>query len=110
MSTPEVNQDGCADPTRIDRPTIAESAENKSWLRGASLALVAMAILIVALAVYHFAIVLPSLPRFAVVDVAELYRAKEAEFSKVLVDSKATDADRVKAMENAQRFAQDLQT
>lgn len=77
-------------------------------LRNTAYGLAALALLAAVGAAYHFAIVRPALPRLAVVDVAELYRAKEAEFSKIIADPKATDADRARAMANAERFARDL--
>ena len=103
-------------PKGVDRVAQEESAnrvENVGYeiaFRRAAFMLVTIAILALSFAAYHFALVRPAFPRFAVVDVAELYSAKETEFSKIIGDPKATDADRVRAMENAQRFAKDLQT
>jgi hypothetical protein len=98
-------------PKGVDRLAQEESAMGyESAFRRAAFMLVTIAILALSFAAYHFAIVRPAFPHFAVVDVAELYRVKEAEFSKIIGDPRATDADRVKAMQNAQRFAQDLQT
>lgn len=72
--------------------------------------LAALAILAAAIAGYHVAIVRPALPRLGVVDVAALYHDKETEFTQVIANPQATDADRAKALANAERFARDLQT
>ncbi|MES2353143.1 MAG: hypothetical protein V4568_01875 [Pseudomonadota bacterium] len=108
MSGSECNDDH-ADRLSAAPAVRAEIVDEKSPLRSVALVLVSFAIFSITLAAYHFVIVRQTIQRFAVVDVAELYRAKEAEFSKIIADPKATDVDRVKAMESAQRFAKDLQ-
>jgi len=108
MSVSECNDDR-ADRLSTAPAARAEIVEEKGMLRGIALMLVGFATFAITLAAYHFVVVRQTIPRFAVVDVAELYRAKEAEFSKIIADPKATDVDRVKAMESAQRFAKDLQ-
>lgn len=68
-----------------------------------SLALLAATALIAA---YHHWIVRPSL-RLGLVDVGEVYRLKEAEFTAIVTKS-ASDAERERAMGLARAFAQRL--
>lgn len=58
------------------------------------------------LAAYDHWIVRPAL-RFGLVDVAEVYREKEAEFTAILTRA-STDAERERAMALARRFAERL--
>ncbi len=46
--------------------------------------------------------------RLAVVDLATVYREKEQQFSKLIADENATEADRKKAVAAAQEFAKTL--
>lgn len=71
-------------------------------LHGAVSALVTLALV----ALYHHWIVLPSL-RLGMVDVAEVYRVKEAEFTAIVTKS-TSDAERDRAMGMARAFAQRL--
>ncbi len=85
------------------------SAIRPNRLRVAAVAVLTPALLCAAgLALYHWTLSRPALPKFAVVDVAEIYRLKEAQFGKVIGDPRATDAERAKALDDAQRFARDL--
>ncbi|MCL2590063.1 MAG: hypothetical protein FWD67_04085 [Betaproteobacteria bacterium] len=61
---------------------------------------------VMALALYHHFVIRPAL-RVGVVDIAEVYRAKEAEFTKLLTASSSVK-DREQAMEMAKKFAQRL--
>lgn len=47
-------------------------------------------------------------PRLAVVDLASVYREKEEQFSRLVANAKATEADRKQAVEDAQAFAKAL--
>ena len=47
-------------------------------------------------------------PRIAMLDVAEIYRLKESEFSALLMKPGATAADRAKAIELARTFGTEL--
>ncbi len=62
------------------------------------------------LAAYHFAVVRPAMQRVALLDIAEIYRLKEAQFEKLIADPKATDADRRRALDEAQGFGKALET
>lgn len=68
----------------------------------------AVAVLVVAgaLAAYDHWIVRPAL-RVGIVDVGEVYRQKEADFTLILTKA-STDDERQKAMAMARRFAQRL--
>lgn len=57
-------------------------------------------------ALYHHGVALPSL-RLGMVDVAEVYRLKEAEFTAIVTKS-TSDAERERAMGLARAFAQRL--
>jgi hypothetical protein len=67
---------------------------------------VTLFVVAIALAIYDRLVVLPS-QRIGVVDLAEVYRAKEAQFSRLLTTS-GSDADRHHAMALAAEFAQRL--
>lgn len=70
--------------------------------------LVACAISGAALWAYHRTVVRPALqPRLGVVDIAEVYRQKEAEFTLILTRA-SSDAERDGAMRMARVFAQRL--
>lgn len=69
-------------------------------------ALVVLAIVASALAAYHRLVVAPAL-RVGVVDVAEVYRQKEAEFT-LIVTQAGSDGEREKAMLMARSFARRL--
>lgn len=69
-------------------------------------AVVAMAISAAAVAIYHHWIVRPSL-RLGLVDVGEVYRLKEAEFTAIVTKS-SSDGERERAMGLARVFAQRL--
>ena len=75
-----------------------------------SLIIIVLAMIAALFFAYHLLIIRPAMPSFAVVDIAEIYRAKEMEFSKTISDPNVTDSDRKNAIDNAQRFAKDLQT
>lgn len=68
-------------------------------------ALGSLVIATAALAAYHFAFSPPSL-KFALVDVNDVYRAKEAQFSALIAKPGASDQDRDRALKLAQDFAQ----
>jgi hypothetical protein len=88
----------------------ADNRNNEVALPMLSLVIALLAIVATIFFAYHLIIIRPTIPRFAVVDIAEIYRAKEKEFSNTIADPNATDMDRKKAIDNAQRFAKDLQT
>lgn len=69
----------------------------------------AVTLMVTMLLGYHRLVVHPALasPRFGVVDVAEVYRNKEAEFTLMLTRA-STDTEREGAMRMARSFAQRL--
>ena len=69
-------------------------------------AVMACAIVLAALAGYHRFVVWPA-QLIGVVDVAEVYRQKEAEFTLILTRA-ASDGEREQAMRMARSFAQRL--
>jgi hypothetical protein len=69
-------------------------------------ALVTLTIVASALTTYHRLVVAPAL-RVGVVDVAEVYRQKEAEFT-LIVTQAGSDGEREKAMLMARSFARRL--
>lgn len=73
------------------------------WLAQSLLTLFLVA---ASLAAYHHLVLRPSLV-IGVVDVAEVYRAKEAEFTQLLTNS-SSEEDRQKALSMARTFAQRL--
>jgi hypothetical protein len=60
------------------------------------------------IAAYHHWVVTPAL-RFGLVDVGEVYRLKEAEFTAIVTKA-SSDAERERAMSLARAFAQRLPT
>lgn len=70
--------------------------------------LVSAFIVLIALTAYDRIVFRPS-QQIGVVDVGEVYRAKEAQFAQLLTKS-ANDSDRQKAMALAAQFAQRLPT
>ena len=69
-------------------------------------ALVTLPIVVGALALYDRLVIEPAL-RVGVVDVAEVYRQKEAEFTRILTQA-GSDGEREKAMSMARTFSQRL--
>lgn len=69
-------------------------------------AVVALAMSAAAVATYHHWVVRPSL-RLGLVDVGEVYRLKEAEFTAIVTKS-SSDGERERAMGLARVFAQRL--
>lgn len=67
-----------------------------------------LAVVAGALAGYHLAVVRPA-QRIGVVDLAEVYRAKEQEFAQLLARG-ASEHDRQQAQALARRFAERLPT
>jgi hypothetical protein len=70
-------------------------------------ALIALFIVAASIAAYHRFHPAPA-PRVGVVDVSEVYRAKEAEFLQIVAKAGATDSDRENAMQLARVFARAL--
>jgi hypothetical protein len=69
-------------------------------------ALLSMLVVLSVLVVYDHTVVRPA-KTIGVVDVAEVYRAKEAEFTQILTRS-TSEGDRQRALQMARTFAQRL--
>ena len=70
-------------------------------------ALVSLFVVAVGIAAYHRLIRSPA-DRIGVIDVTEVYRLKEKEFTDVVTKVGASEADKDKAMTEAQAFAKAL--
>ena len=60
------------------------------------------------LAAYHAWNGAHTVPRIAMLDVAEIYRLKESEFAALLMKPGASEADRARAIELARSFGTEL--
>lgn len=74
-----------------------------AWLLAGVNALIVAALLLA----YHLLVARPA-QRIGVVDLGEVYRLKEAEFTRVLTQSGGDDDDRNRAMASVRQFSQRL--
>jgi hypothetical protein len=68
---------------------------------------VSLVVVAAAITAYHRIVIQP-LQRVGVIDVVEIWKLKEKEFTDIVTRSAATDKDRQKAMEIATAFAKEL--
>ena len=71
-------------------------------------ALVSLFVVAVGIAAYHHLVRFPPADRIGVIDVTEVYRLKEKEFTDVVTRVGASETDKGKAMTEAQAFAKAL--
>jgi len=71
-------------------------------------ALLSLANAVALLAIYHAWNVRHTGPKIATLDIAEIYRQKEKEFSAILMKPGASEADRAQAIERARAFGAEL--
>ena len=70
--------------------------------------LLSLANSVVTMVAYHVWFAGTAGPRLAMLDVAEIYRLKESQFSALIMKPNASEADRAQAIELARAFGTDL--